>query len=65
MTGQPFRLSSLKPGETVALGNTVYGRCVDCEEVIQVNKFLFGSLHICLTDEEIAAKRKHTRWEHL
>ena len=34
-------------------GNSFYGICDACGKLVKVNKFFFGSLHICLTEEEI------------
>lgn len=42
----------------ITLGTKIYDRCSDCGKVIQLNKFMFGSFHICLTEEEIEVKRK-------
>ena len=33
-----------------------YGRCGVCGKIIRMNKFLVGSMHFCLTDEEIRDK---------
>lgn len=34
-----------------AVGNKIYNVCWDCGELVQINKFLFGSMHICIEDE--------------
>lgn len=39
------------------VGNKIYTICGDCESLVQINKRFFGSIHICLTDEEIEQKR--------
>ena len=30
----------------------IFDVCFSCGEIIQLNKFLFGSLHICASEEE-------------
>ena len=37
-------------------GNKIYEYCEDCEKLVQINKMLIGSMHICLTEEEKAYK---------
>ena len=36
----------------ILIGNKLYERCPDCGKIVQLNKFFFGSMHICLTPEE-------------
>ena len=31
----------------IIAGNKIYDRCGNCGQMVQVNKFLFGSLHFC------------------
>ena len=38
------------------VGNRIYTTCIDCGKVVHINKWLFGSMHLCLTEEEIEAK---------
>lgn len=38
----------LKPGQVVAVGGKLYGRCADCRSIVRVDKWLFGSLHLCV-----------------
>ena len=45
---RPVQLSDLKPGQIVAVGNKIYGRCADCGGLVRVDKWLFGSLHYCV-----------------
>lgn len=45
------------PKDTWVIGNKMYAVCNDCDSIVCLNKFLFGSIHICVTDEEIATKR--------
>lgn len=54
---RPMPSQSLPHG-TFVVGNALYGRCEMCAKIVRINKWLFGSFHICLTDEEIAAKRR-------
>lgn len=30
----------------------LYSQCLDCGKFIKLNKFLLGSLHVCLSEEE-------------
>jgi len=41
----------MKP-EYIVAGRKIYLVCEKCGSLVQVNKLLFGSLHICITDEE-------------
>ena len=36
------------------LGNKIYEICRTCGQPVQINKFLFGGLHLCRTNEEKA-----------
>ena len=40
-----------KPGEIFTVGNKIYTICADCLKLVQLNKFMFGSLHCCERDE--------------
>lgn len=46
MTAEAVRLD-LKPGQIVAVNGKIYGRCAECKEIVRVDKWLFGSLHLC------------------
>lgn len=50
-------MNQLPPG-IWNVGNKMYSICHDCQKIVCLNKFLLGTLHVCLTREEIAAKRK-------
>lgn len=50
-------MNQLPPGVFV-VGNQLYTQCGACGKVIRLNKPILGSLHICLTDEELAAKNR-------
>lgn len=45
----------------IILGNKMYERCPDCGSIVCLNKWLFGSLHICLAPEE---KARPNRYRH-
>ena len=34
------------------IGNKIYDICNGCGKIICLNKWLFGSIHICTTEEE-------------
>ena len=38
---------ALQYGEAVSIGRHMYGVCDRCRRVVQLNKRLFGSLHLC------------------
>ena len=40
----------------IVVGNQIWETCAVCGKFIRINKVIFGSLHICLTDEERRAK---------
>lgn len=48
----------------IVAGNKIYEKCKDCGNLVQMNKWLFGSLHVCTLeaaqriDREIARQRK-------
>lgn len=37
----------LARGEIVAAGHKLYAQCRQCGEIVQLNKPLIGSLHLC------------------
>jgi hypothetical protein len=45
-----------KPGHVYEVGGKLMGVCANCEKLIRIDKPIFGSMHVCATDEEIAAK---------
>jgi hypothetical protein len=45
------------PRGTFVIGRKLYCTCQHCGALVCLNKWLIGSLHICLSDEEMAAKR--------
>jgi hypothetical protein len=47
----------LKRGEIVPVGNALWARCPECEQPVRINKWLLGSMHLCLTENESRAKR--------
>lgn len=36
----------------IIMGNSIYQRCNECGQLVKLNKFIVGSLHLCVTDEE-------------
>jgi len=48
----------LRAGEIVAVGNKLYGLCEMCGNIVQINKFLFGSLHVCAKQSDPADPKK-------
>ncbi len=37
----------LARGESVVVGNAIYAICPNCRALVKINKWLFGSLHVC------------------
>ena len=42
----------LKPGQIVTINGKLYGRCFDCGSIIRVDKWLIGSMHLCVASKE-------------
>jgi hypothetical protein len=42
----------------IVAGNKIYDKCPVCGKLVQLNKFFFGSIHVCLTEEEIKEKKE-------
>lgn len=38
--------------EYLVVGGKIYSTCDDCGKLVRVNKPLFGSLHVCIEDED-------------
>lgn len=51
-------LKNWAPNTAVKVGNKLYAQCFECGKVICINKWLLGSLHLCLTEEEIKEKQE-------
>jgi hypothetical protein len=47
----------------IVAGNGIYDKCSYCQKLVKLNKFLFGSLHICLTDSERNFIDSKFKWE--
>jgi hypothetical protein len=45
-------LIDIKPGQIVAVGSKIYGRCLACRDLVRVDKWLVGSLHLCVALKE-------------
>ena len=43
-------LETLRNGGIVDIGGKRYRMCVDCRQIVQLNKKLFGDLHLCTED---------------
>lgn len=42
-------LIDLKPGQLITVGGKLYGRCAECGDIVRADKWLFGSLHYCVS----------------
>ena len=42
------------PDGCFVVGNKLMGKCKWCCKLVQVNKWIFGSLHVCVTEGERA-----------
>ena len=49
------------PAGTFAVGNRLYAQCPTCGKVVRF-KAVFGTLHLCLTDEEVTAQNSRRRF---
>lgn len=43
----PSEIQKLREGQTIVIGVDSYALCFKCYKVVKVNKFLFGSSHVC------------------
>jgi len=48
----------MQRGEIITIGGKLMTICRDCGKLIRMDKPIFGSWHICATDEEIAQRRR-------
>lgn len=51
------------PSEAVPTGTFVvngkwYGVCQDCGSLVRIDKPILGSMHLCITESERAARKK-------
>lgn len=46
----------------IIAGNGIYERCADCGNLVKLNKWIFGGLHFCLTDEERSSRKSFCDW---
>ncbi len=37
-------------GEIVSAGSKLYKLCPNCRKIVQINKWLLGSVHVCAPD---------------
>ena len=51
--------------ELIITGRGIYMWCKWCDKLVKMNKFILGSLHICLTEEEKYVKAKRLGWKNL
>lgn len=42
----------------IVAGHRIYDKCAGCGNLVQINKFLLGSLHICPGSEERRLQRE-------
>ena len=50
MTDERSILRALRPGEILVTNGKIYERCKRCREIVRMNKWLIGSLHLCEVD---------------
>jgi hypothetical protein len=55
-------MKNLPPGAFI-VGNKIYCKCDDCGSLVQLNKLIFGDLHLCLTEEELEKKERYDIWK--
>jgi hypothetical protein len=44
-----------------ATGAKIYSVCAGCGEIVRMNKPIFGSIHVCATEQEQVAHRQGIR----
>lgn len=42
----------------IIVGNGIYEICPKCKKLVKINKFIFGSLHYCDSDDELESKKR-------
>lgn len=52
-------MSDKLPHGVFVVGTKLMGVCQVCGKLVRLDKPLFGSMHICLSDEEIASKNNY------
>ncbi len=45
----------LQRGDIVVVGDAMYRKCLDCQQIVRINKPVLGALHFCLSEEDRAA----------
>ena len=40
--------------DTIVIGKQLWQQCQVCQQLVRINKTILGSLHICLSEEEIS-----------
>ena len=53
--------AALETSDLIIAGSKIYGTCIYCHSLVRLNKPIFGSLHICLTDAERAEVDRQRR----
>jgi len=49
------------PDGCFVVGNRLMGKCYACGKIIRINKPFLGSMHLCLTDEELGMPDEQTK----
>ena len=57
-------LKILGKGDVLSSYGKRYGVCNKCRTVVRLNKILLGSMHVCLSDEDIKKQDCHHVWEY-
>lgn len=50
-------LIDIKPGQFTTVNGKIYGRCADCKDLVRVDKWLIGSLHLCVAAKAAKERR--------
>ena len=45
-------LSKLKIGHIYHIGNGIYGVCAECNSLVKLNKWIFGGIHLCRSQDK-------------
>jgi hypothetical protein len=52
-------VEQLQNGKIVSIGNKMYAICSKCQNIVQINKFVLGSLHICNSAHNTVSDEKY------
>ena len=51
-------MTDLYDGKPHVVGNAIYQKCGWCDQLVKMNKFIFGSTHLC-SQERVDYEKRH------